>query len=126
MSDCDSDNTVNCDAKKELFKKLLNGILKNAGKDPIEEIEEFKMDKDDLSTENNKDTILDNYKEIREIFPGAKKLLLKESPHWIVNILKECAKGYGYEMKKEKGNDSIIYEGKKYNRTVYIYYFIAE
>lgn len=103
--------------------KFVNKILENIGKEKIDKLEDFEIDRDDLAKEANNQFVKEMNKEIFGPFDKNECKYYKRHQigTYCVTLLRRMMKCIGYEMDIKKRNKSIEFEGYVYNRTQYLY-----
>lgn len=103
-----------------ILLKFVNGILKNIGKDEIDDLTKFvDIDRQDILKEENKTLLISMEKELFGPFDKAKTNYYYKTNAFTFNVLKGMAKCVGLEIRKKRGRVSK-------NTTVksYMYYSI--
>ena len=121
----DNDVTVKLEKDSDKYKvalKLINKILKNMGKEEVDDITKFNdIDREDIIKEVNKKALDAMNNELFKYFNKKDCGYYRKTDAIVLNCLRGMMKEAGYELvKKQKGVCKEI-DGKKYERTHMIY-----
>lgn len=108
--------------KYKIVLKLINKILKNMGKDEIDDITKFTdIDREDIIKEANIKALNDMDGELFKHFNKKNCGYYRKTDALVLNCLRGMMKEAGFKLaKKQKGVCKEI-DGKKYERTHMIY-----
>lgn len=114
------------DKKYLVALKFVNKLLDNMGKENIDKLEDFKdIDRDNISTGQNKDTLVEMEDEIFKVFDkrACGYYNRKTSRSYPMSVLRGMANELGLKFVYEKKNSTVEVDGKNYKRTKLIYHF---
>lgn len=108
--------------KYKMALKLVNAILKNLNKDPIDDLTEFKdIDREDIIKDDNKKVLKDMEGELFNVFDKKKCGYYRKTDNLVLNTLRGICKEVGVEFVIEKKNRYDKFNDKIYKRTGYFY-----
>lgn len=108
--------------KYKVLLKLLNKILKNIGKNEINDITKFiNIDRDDIIKDVNKKALDDMQKELFKLYNKKNCGYYRKSDTIVLNCLRGIIKEAGYEFDYIQKEDYKIIDDKKYRKTFLLY-----
>lgn len=113
--------------KYNVALKLVNKLLTNMGKDNIDALEDFKdIDRDQIDTLQNKDTIEAMENEIYKVFDKTKCGYYdkKRVSAYPMRLLRGVASQLDIEFSYRKNEEYISLNNKRYHRTQLLYSFV--
>lgn len=108
--------------KYKILLKLLNKILKNIGKNEINDITKFiNIDRDDIIKDVNKKALDDMQKELFKLYNKKNCGYYNKSSGIVLNCVRGMIKEAGYEFEYEKKEEYKMIDGVKYRKTLLLY-----
>ena len=110
------------DDKYKLALKFVNVILKNIGKEEVDDLTKFKdIDREDIIKDVNKTSLDEMAKELFNHFDKKKCGYYRKTEAIVLNCMRGMMKEVGYEMVNVKKEKSETINNKSYKRTHLLY-----
>ncbi len=108
--------------KYKVALKLVNKILKNIGKDEIDDLTKFvDIDREDIIKEVNKKALDDMEKEIFALYDKKKCGYYRKTDALVLNCLRGMMKEAGFEFNYEQKDRHEEINGKSFRKTFLLY-----
>ncbi|ARF11542.1 hypothetical protein Klosneuvirus_1_399 [Klosneuvirus KNV1] len=110
------------DDKYKLALKFVNVILKNIGKEEIDDLIKFKdIDREDIIKDVNKTSLDEMAKELFNHFDKKKCGYYRKTEAIVLNCMRGMMKEVGYEMTYEQRDINGKIDGKTFRKTCMFY-----